>query len=119
MGLIDVDKLLDDVEYWENHDDPKKPGYDTRDIEQVIGFQPIVEAIPVEWLNEYAHKLIKLEQSQPVAYRWFSVLGENILQMIHDWRKEMGVFDDLLPNCVKHARVMKEIENQLEERNGK
>lgn len=86
-----------------------------KDLEAV----PTIEAIPIEWLNEYAHKLIKLEQNQPVAYRWFSVLGENILQMIHDWRKEMGTFDDLLPNCVKHAKAMKEIENQLEERNGK
>jgi len=47
QNLIDVDKLWADIEYWENHDDPKKPDYDTRDIEQVIGFQPIVEAIPV------------------------------------------------------------------------
>ncbi len=50
MNLIDVDKLWADIEYWENHDDPKKPDYDTRDIEQVVGFQPLVDAIPVEWL---------------------------------------------------------------------
>ena len=45
--LIDVNVLEADVEYWENHDDPKKPDYDKRDIEQVIGSQPIVDAVEV------------------------------------------------------------------------
>lgn len=50
-GLIDLKRLCDDVEYWEQHDDPKQPDYDTRDIEKVIACQPIVDAIPVEWLK--------------------------------------------------------------------
>lgn len=50
-GLIDLKRLHDDVEYWEQHDDPKQPDYDTRDIEDVINHQPIVDAIPIEWLK--------------------------------------------------------------------
>lgn len=30
----------------------------------------------------------------------------------------MGAFDDLLPNCVKHAKAMGEIEKRLEEKIG-
>lgn len=78
-GLIDLKRLHDDVEYWEQHDDPKQPDYDTRDIERVIGSQPVVDAIPLdkpflkmrykgytvyntEWLKEHIdmeYKLIK------------------------------------------------------------
>ena len=52
-GLIDLKRLHDDVEYWEQHDDPKQPDYDTRDIEGVIASQPIVEAIPMPWIRAY------------------------------------------------------------------
>lgn len=117
MRLVDADKAENNLYGFTRYTGIDEAPYEH--AETVISKLPTIEAIPVEWLNEYAHKLIKLEQSQPVACRWFSVLGENILQMIHDWRKEMGAFDDLLPNCVKHAKVMKEIENQLEDRNGK
>ena len=65
MRLIDVDKLEADVEYWENHDDPKKPDYDARDIEQVIGFQPIVEAIPIEWIADYLQKIADDDDEMP------------------------------------------------------
>lgn len=59
-GLIDLKRLHDDVEYWEQHDDPKQPDYDTRDIERVIADQPVVEAIPIEvlrdWQKQYGNK---------------------------------------------------------------
>ncbi len=106
--FIDVDKLEEDVEYWENHDDPKKPDYDTRDIEQVIGSQPIVEAIPIAWLKQWEEK----HKNDPCYCGFVSE------EIIKDWEKENEI-DNLLPNCVKHAKVMKEIENQLEDRNGK
>lgn len=52
MRLIDADKLDEDVEYWNMHDDPKQKDYDTRDIEDVLREQPEVEAIPVSWLKD-------------------------------------------------------------------
>jgi len=55
-GLIDLKRLHDDVEYWEQHDDPKQPDYDTRDIEDVINKQPIVKAIPIDWLYSIMEK---------------------------------------------------------------
>ena len=67
---------------------------------------PEVKAIPVEWIEEWVKNYCK-------SYE------ENLIKcLLKTWEKENEI-DDLLPNCVKHARVMKEIENQLEERNGK
>ena len=52
-GLIDLKRLCDDIDYWQQHDDPTRPDYDTRDIDVIIGYQPIVEAIPVKWIENY------------------------------------------------------------------
>lgn len=88
MNLIDVDKLWADIEYWENHDDPKKPDYDTRDIEQVVGFQPIVEAIPIEFIRRF------VMFAPPSAYTTYEY-GDEFFdeeawcnELLKDWRKE-------------------------------
>ena len=52
-GLIDFKRLCDDIECWQQHDDPTQPDYDTRDIDEVIGYQPIVKAIPIDWIEDY------------------------------------------------------------------
>lgn len=101
MRLIDADKLEADVEYWENHDDPKKPDYDTRDIEQVIGFQPIVKAIPIEWLHSIMKKQLifamnsEMEGSVTVqdgVIHCFSgaVACQVLANVIELWEKENG-----------------------------
>ena len=51
MRLIDADKLQAEIDYWNAHDDPKQKDYDTRDIDQIVGFAEEVEAIPVEWIK--------------------------------------------------------------------
>lgn len=68
----------------------------------------ITGAIPIEWLKQWEEK----HKNDPCYCGFVSE------EIIKDWEKENEI-DDLLPNCVKHAKVMKEIENQLEERNGK
>lgn len=75
-----------------------------KDLEAV----PTIEAIPIEWLKQWEEK----HKNDPCYCGFVSE------EIIKDWEKENEI-DDLLPNCVKHAKVMKEIENQLEERNGK
>ena len=77
-GLIDFKRLCDDIECWQQHDDPTLPDYDTRDIDVVIGYQPIVEAIPVEWLEELSTKL-KEDNFEKAMF---------LLDVIDVWRKE-------------------------------
>ena len=46
------------------------------------------EAIPIEWIEEYANNLIKLENENYFAYNGFGDWGEGILSMLRDWEEE-------------------------------
>lgn len=104
MRLIDVDKLLFSLEEWELNETPistyPKPKEFTaddmqrmiwrtiRDCESAVEEQPTVKAIPKEWIEKYAKRLIELENRNYFAYRGFSDIGEAILNMLENWEKE-------------------------------
>lgn len=87
--FIDVDELEEDVEYWENHDDPKKPDYDTRDIEQVIGSQPIVEAIPIAFIEEQMRNHYERAHNSALAIQQRNydraIALADLINDWHDW----------------------------------
>ncbi len=82
--------------------------YKADDIYNTLDALPSTEAIPIDWLKQWEEK----HKNDPCYCGFVSE------EIIKDWKKENDI-DNLLPNCVKHAKVMKEIENQLEDRNGK
>ena len=90
MRLIDADKLMLSLADWELQEAPihtyEKPKEFTaddmqrmiwrtiRDCESEVVEQPEVEAIPIEWINEYIKK----------TYEYDSVIN----RMLEQWEKE-------------------------------
>lgn len=86
MRLIDADKLLKSIEN-ENH------GLSISGAEEKyarffqVNMQPTVEAIPVEWIEQWLKRLPK--HSQPYAYKVW--LRNAVRGMVKDWEKENEV----------------------------
>lgn len=84
MRLIDADKLQAEIDYWNAHDDPKQKDYDTRDIDQIVGFAEEIEAIPIEWIEKW-HK----EEDRRLGDGWTHIEHPHShSRMIADWREE-------------------------------
>lgn len=85
MRLIDADYLITD-----DMDD-----YDEISV-QWVRKQPTIEAIPIEWIKDYANELILLEESNYFAYRGLGDYGKGLLELIDKWgeQKQMEATDE-------------------------
>ena len=83
IELIDRIALDKDVEYWEEHSDPRLPEYyDTRDIEDVIASQPVIRAIPLTWIYSWCKNNLYDEKMRYIGYGC-----DTIWDMMEAWEK--------------------------------
>lgn len=85
MELIDKDSLMEIM----NCNKPLADGYHMKDyvFKQIIhdiDNEPIIEAIPISWIEEWLKKMPK--HTTPYFYKRF--LRNAIRGMIEDWRRE-------------------------------
>ena len=79
MRLINADAINYD-DYWWNK------GYSARDCQQaakLISDQPTVDAVPVEWIEEYMNNHMLKFSDRWMAMNW----------MLNDWREANGTTD--------------------------
>lgn len=78
MRLIDVNRLLEDFEKLVM-ETPKNEKLTILELYDLFEYAPTIEAIPVEWVKEYAEKQFN-EVDPTTCY--------DIQKMIDDWEKE-------------------------------
>lgn len=52
--------------------------------------QPTVEAIPVDWIENYASEIANKAKANPFAYRGYAEGADWIRNMVKNWREEHG-----------------------------
>ena len=98
MRLIDVDKLLFSLEEWKLNETPistyPKPKEFTaddmqrmiwrtiRDCESAVEEQPIVPAIPIEWIKKWCNEHNRKSLEERLLKRY------GVITMLEDWEKE-------------------------------
>lgn len=92
MRLIDADSLIELFTPYVSED--KKVTYQPRQLRITAGIvediknAPTVEAIPIEWIEDYANEFIRLEESNYFAYRGLGDYGKGLLELIEKWREQ-------------------------------
>lgn len=82
MKLIDASQLIDDIDG--DLTDAVAERMAIRKIENA----PVIEAIPVEWIENYADDLANKEKLNPFAYRGYEEGAEWIRNMLRNLREE-------------------------------
>ena len=78
MRLIDADAFIEKLAHVPMIQEAIKKAMDS---------MPTVEAIPIEWIKDYANELISLEESNYFAYRGIGDYGKGLLELIEKWRE--------------------------------
>lgn len=95
--LIDADKLFASIEEYFRHIEyvsPKRRGTENairKDIQGVLSQAPTIEAIPLDWIEDYIDKLMAQRNQYAYntgAWRELDAKVEEITMMVEKWEKE-------------------------------